>query len=199
MIASLEGRLLRRLPQRVTIDVGGVGYAVEIPLSTYYVLPPEGQRVLLLTHLHLQDDALRLFGFATVAEREMFLCLISVSRIGPKAAMGILSGIGVAELRAAVLEANVARLARIPGVGKKSAERLALELKEKVVALDGLDGPPSTAPRPEPDDQIRADALSALLNLGYHRQQAEKALADAWARGEHGLEAVLRAALNSLT
>lgn len=201
MIASLEGVLSVREPQRALIDVGGVGYLLEIPLSTYYSLPPLGERVRLHTYLHVQEDALRLFGFATAGEREMFLRLISVSRIGPKVAVGILSGIGVAELRAAVLAGDVARLSRIPGVGAKSAERLVVELKEKVLALEGEAAPEAKTPEAGeklPED-IRRDALSALINLGYRRSEAERAIGEAAGKGAAELEAVLRLALRRLT
>jgi Holliday junction DNA helicase RuvA len=198
MIASLEGRLAQRSPQRAVLDVGGVGYLVEIPLSTYYALPAEGQPVRLHTCLHVQQDALRLFGFATLAEKEMFLRLTSVSRIGPKVAVGILSGIGVAELRAAVLAGDVTRLARIPGVGAKSAERLVVELREKVLAIEGLEGVPAAEVRPETDELLQ-DALSALLNLGYRRGQAERALREASGRPHGELGSILREALRKLT
>jgi Holliday junction DNA helicase RuvA len=201
MIAHLEGRLSQRSPQRAVVDVGGVGYLVEIPLSTYYVLPAEGQSVRLHTYLHVQEDALRLFGFATLAEREMFLRLISVARIGPKVAVGILSGIGAAELRAALLAGDVARLARIPGVGVKSAERLVVELREKVLALDrsmeGLEERPQEAAGLA--GELRRDALSALLNLGYRRAQAERALSEVAAGDLADLETILREALRRLT
>jgi len=197
MIASLEGRLTRRQPQRVVIDVGGVGYLVEIPLSTYYALPPEGERVRLHTYLHVQEDALRLYGFATAGEREMFRRLISVSRIGPRVAVGILSGIGVAELRSAILAQDMARLARIPGVGAKSAERLVVELREKVLSLEGLEEPrPEAAPGGE---EARRDALSALLSLGYRRAEAERALREAVRLGAADVEGLLREALRGLT
>jgi Holliday junction DNA helicase RuvA len=197
MIGSLEGNLSEVSPQRVVIDVGGVGYQVEIPLSTYYALPEPGRRVRLHTHLHVQEDALRLFGFASLAEREMFLRLISVSRVGPKVAVGILSGIGVRELREAILAGDVARLSRIPGVGAKSAERLVVELKDKVLTVAGM--AEGEAPQPEaaaaPEDEVRRDALSALLNLGYNRGLAERVL-----RGvaSNDLQSVLREALRKL-
>jgi Holliday junction DNA helicase RuvA len=198
MIASLEGRLLQRSPQRAVIDVGGVGYLVEISLATYYALPPEGERVRLHTWLHVQEDALRLFGFATGAEREMFLRLTSVSRVGPKVAVGILSGIGVADLRAAILAGDVARLSRIPGVGAKSAERLVVELKEKVLTIEGLEkAVPERAGQPA--EGMRQDALSALLNLGYRRQEAERALRETASEAAENLEAILRRALRRLT
>ncbi len=198
MIASLEGRLTQRSPQRAVVEVGGVGYLVEIPLSTYYRLPAEGERVRLHTWLHVQADALRLFGFASVAEKEMFLRLTSVARIGPKVAVGILSGIGVAELRAAVLAGDVARLSRIPGVGAKSAERLVVELKEKVLAIEGLGEEAPAAAGEGPAAELRRDALSALLNLGYRRQAAERALREAGSQGDD-LESLLREALRRLS
>jgi len=199
MIASLEGRLRERTPQRAVVDVGGVGYLVEIPLSTYYALPAAGQSVRLHTYLHVQQDALRLFGFATVPEREMFLRLISVSRVGPRVALGILSGIGVAELRAAVLTGDVARLSRIPGVGAKSAERLVVELREKVLAVAGFEEPPSPAAAAEGQEGERRDALSALLNLGYKRAEAERAVREASRAGAGSVESILREALRKLT
>jgi len=185
VISSLEGRLAGKIPGQVVIEVGGVGFLVDIPLSTYYALPPEGERVRIHALLHVQEDALRLFGFATVAEKAMFIKLTQVSRIGPKLAVGILSGIGVAELRRAILAGDVAALSRIPGVGAKSAGRLVVELKDKVVVLEGA-GEAEAEAGPGVDgvsgifeEKAGKDALSALMNLGYRKADAEKALREA--------------------
>lgn len=165
MIAYLKGTILRKLPHMVVIDVGGIGYAASIPLSTYFKLGEIGQPAELLIHTHLSDSALSLFGFFAAEERDLFLKLIGISGIGPKAAMHILSGIDPAELEDAVRRTDVARISRVPGIGKKTALRIAMELqdkiekKEKVLAAGG--------------SQEKEDLCSALMNLGFRRKEIE--------------------------
>jgi Holliday junction DNA helicase RuvA len=175
MISFLRGRVHDKHPNRVTVDVGGVGYEVHVPLSTFYSVGDEGEDVSLRVYTHVREDALQLYGFLTDLERQLFERLIGISGIGPKLAIVVLSGMETRELLTAVQRADVARLTTIPGIGKKTAERIVLELKDRltqiaVPAAAGTAAPPSSA------DQLRTDLLSALLNLGYHRQQAEKAI-----------------------
>lgn len=172
MISHLRGRLLSLTPELAVVDVHGVGYAVSLPLPTYYELQklPAGAEVSLFVHTHVREDALALYGFWTERERALFERLITVSGVGPRLARAILSGLPPEVLLAALAAGDVARLTRIPGVGRKTAERLVLELREKAAELAAA---PITAP--EPGDE---DLLVALVNLGYRRADAEKALAD---------------------
>jgi len=196
MIALLTGELSYKAPDHIIVDVGGVGYRLQIPLSSFYRLPETG-RVRLHVHTHVSDDAIRLFGFLSREEKEMFGLLIGVSGIGPKLAVNILSGIPVGELRLALAQADLKRLAAIPGIGKKTAERLVLELREKLGALEGT--PTATAlPATAPAGPLE-DALSALVNLGYKEPQAKKALAALEVAPGAGLEEILKAALRVLT
>lgn len=195
MIGRLSGVLLESRPDHALVDVGGVGYEVSVPLGTYTALPPEGQRVTLHVHTHVREDALLLFGFATPEERRLFERLLSVSGIGPRVALTVLSGLPLPELVAAIAAQDARRLATIPGVGKKLAERLGLELKEKLSDL--VPGPPLRGAVPR--TSAAADAVDALLNLGYRPAQAEAAVtAAAREAGEHDLSALLQAALRSL-
>lgn len=200
MIGSLTGRLARRSPERVLLDVGGVGYDVRIPLSTFYALTAAGESTVVLhVHTHVRDDALELFGFFTEQERTAFEKLIAISGVGPRLALAILSGIGVDELRTAVARRDHDRLERIPGVGKKTAERVLLELRDRFAAPagpGGAGGAPADAPE---RDAVREDALSALVNLGYSRQVASRAVGRVLDDGPTtGIEGVLKAALASL-
>jgi Holliday junction DNA helicase RuvA len=170
VIAHLRGRLLRKDTQEAVVDVGGVGYRVTIPLSTFYRLGGDGDDVSLLTYTHVREDALALYGFLTGREQALFERLIAVSGVGPKLAVNILSGIEAPELVDALRTSDVSRLTRIPGVGKKTAERLVLELKDKMQGLDA----PTEAPTPPRGGQ-KDDLLSALLHLGYSRPEAERA------------------------
>ena len=198
MIAQLSGRLTVKSPERAVLDVGGVGYACTIPLTTYYRLPPEGEQVNLLVYTHVREDTIALYGFSTVEERELFVLLIAVSRIGPRLARNILSGLPAEELRAALAGGDAERLARIPGVGLKTAERMIVELKDKAALAESAaaqdDGHPPV------DDTISGDCLSALVNLGYRRAEAARAVEAA--RSEVGaeapFEALLKRALQSL-
>jgi Holliday junction DNA helicase RuvA len=174
MIAQLRGSLLDKAPSRVILDVGGVGYDVQVPLSTFYVIGDSGSAVSLRIHTHVREDVIALYGFATSLEHDLFERLIAISGVGPKLALAVLSGIEPAELVRAVRMQDVARLTAIPGVGKKTAERISLELKDRLPATLTTAGEPRTAA--SPDDQLRTDLLSALLNLGYQRAAAERAM-----------------------
>ncbi len=191
MIGFLEGEILDKSPGQVLVRVGGVGYQVYISLQTFYSLPDPPGTVALRIHTRVQDDALELFGFADQDEKDVFLQLLTIPRIGPRMALNILSGISTEELREALAASDVKRLASIPGVGRKSAERITLELKDRLAA-----GPPTR--RAAPRDRERTDALSALLNLGYSKNLAEKALDKAQAHGAHTLEDLLRLSLKYL-
>jgi Holliday junction DNA helicase RuvA len=171
VIASISGTLSEKAPGRLIVDVGGVGYDVQVPLSTFYVLGEPGAQVSLRVHTHVREDVIALYGFATTLEQDLFERLIAISGIGPKLAIAVLSGIEPADLIRAVRTQDVARLTAIPGVGKKTAERIGLELKDRLPAL-----PAAVGPGQPPEDQLRADLLSALLNLGYQRAAAEKAI-----------------------
>jgi Holliday junction DNA helicase RuvA len=198
MIARLHGTVLDKDPGRVVVDVHGVGYSVQVPLSTYYELGDVGAEVRLRVHTHVREDALLLYGFLTALEQQMFEHLITINGIGPKLAVAVLSGIEARELVTAVQRADVARLVRVPGVGRKIAERLVLELKDR---LGPLAVPEQVTPSAEtPADRMRADLLSALQNLGYHRPLAEKAVEAVLAvPGERpSLEHALRGALREL-
>ena len=170
MIAQIHGRLLRKGPQEAVVDVGGVGYRVTIPLSTFYRVGEPGAEVTLLTHTHVREDTLALFGFLTPVEQALFERLIAVSGVGPKLAVSVLSGIEAPELVAALRTGDVARLTRIPGVGKKTAERLVVELKDKMQDL-----PSSEAALVGPS-AASDDVVSALVHLGYARPEAERAV-----------------------
>jgi Holliday junction DNA helicase RuvA len=198
MIAFLRGRLHEKHPNRLTVDVHGVGYDVFVPLSTFYRLPDAGGEVSLRVHTHVREDAISLFGFASALELQIFEWLIGVSGIGPKLALAVLSGIEPQDLVAAVQQGDVARLTAIPGVGKKTAERIGLELKDRLPLAIAVEAQPSAAA----DDagNLRSDLLSALLNLGYHRAFAEKAVGRALKLpGEATFEARLKQALGELT
>ncbi len=177
MIASLNGILRSKSPTEVLIEVNGVGYAVSIPLSTFERLGELNSHVVLLSYLHVREDALQLFGFATEEERYLFKLLISISGIGPKIAQGILSGIGARELRSHIATGNIGALTSIPGVGRKTAERLIVELRDKIGKMELA----ATSPFGMTDDPggIRTEALLAMTSLGYTRQVAEKALRQA--------------------
>ena len=198
MIAFLTGRLIEKHPNRVIVDVGGVGYDVQVPLSTFYALGDSGANVALRVHTHVREDALALFGFATPLELTLFERLIAISGIGPRLALAVLSGIEPAELVRAVRGQDLARLTAIPGVGKKTAERISMELKHRLTpALEAEAGAvPATAAEPS----ISTDVLSALLNLGYQRGPAEKAIAAVvTSRPDVPVEQCLREALRVLT
>ena len=200
MIAHLKGILLKKTTQSIIIDVGGVGYEVSVPLSTFYGLPDREERVSLQVYTHVRDDALTLFGFSTRLEKDLFLMLISVSGIGPKLAVNVLSGIGPQDLLEAIANGDALRLQAIPGVGKKTAERIALELKDRAAkALGETDIPPVAAPKGK-ERLIMDDAFSALVNLGYSAKSAKMAVDKAKSRvGEMTLEGLIREALRTLS
>jgi holliday junction DNA helicase RuvA len=193
MIVSLTGTLIRKLPTEVTIDVQGVGYGVSIPLSTYEAIGDVGETVTLLTYLHVREDVLHIFGFAKEEERMLFRLLIAVSGIGPKMAQGILSGISPGELRSNLLQGNLTALTAIPGVGKKLAERLVVELREKIAKQESDFSPARDAEPP-----VKTEAILGLTSLGYHRLAAEKAVRQALAEMNGGtptVEGLLKKAL----
>jgi Holliday junction DNA helicase RuvA len=197
MIAFLRGRVLDKFPNRIILDVSGVGYEVHVPLSTYYEIGEAGSDVSLRVHTHVREDTLQLFGFLTPLEQLLFERLIGISGIGPKLAVAVLSGIDSRELVVAVQRADVARLTRIPGVGKKTAERIVLELKDRL--KDVAPAPEAEGAQPSTGDRLRNDLISALENLGYHRPLAEKAV-DASHKSDGGatFEDALRSALREL-
>ena len=195
MIAHLRGTILEKHPNRVVVEAGGVGYDVAVPLSTFYGLGEHGGPVALRVHTHVREDAISLFGFATALELDLFERLISISGIGPKVGLAVLSGIEPAELIAAIERGDLARLTAIPGVGKKTSERIVLELKDRLPKAQAAAAAGTTAA-----PVLRDDLLSALINLGYHRPLAEKAV-DAALRAagrDAGFEATLKHALREL-
>lgn len=195
MIALLRGSLLDKAPSRLIVDVSGVGYEVLVPLSTFYAVGEPGSIVTLRVHTHVREDLIALYGFLTTLEQDLFERLIAINGVGPKLALAVLSGIEPADLIRAVRTQDVARLTAIPGVGKKTAERIGLELKDRLPAAAAAAGP--ARPPASPADQLRDDLLSALVNLGYHRPVAEKAVdktlhGTAAVRFEDALKQVLR-------
>jgi len=199
MIASLTGRLASKHPGGVIIDVQGVGYDVLIPLSTYYQLSDSNQTVTLTIYTHVREDAIQLFGFSTPREKEAFLMLLGVSGIGPKLALSVISSLSVDDLAAAIRNDDQKVLASVPGIGKKSAGRLALELKDKVEKL-GVAADHRAAKAAEPSSKLMNDALSALTNLGYKASDVKdvvKQVLDG-RNGETPLQDLIRAALQEL-
>jgi Holliday junction DNA helicase RuvA len=196
VIARLAGTLAEKTPGRIIVDVQGVGYDVQVPLSTFYALGEPGASVSLRVHTHVREDVIALYGFATGLELDLFERLIAISGIGPKLALAVLSGMEPPDLVRAIKGQDVARLTSIPGVGKKTAERIGLELKDRLP--QALQAAADAAKPPAPEDQLRADVLSALLNLGYQRVPAEKAIekvvkSTPEPRFDEALRAVLRA------
>ena len=204
MIAYLSGNLLSKQANTCIIDITGVGYEVIIPLSTFYDLEDVGSNVQLRIYTHVREDALQLYGFKTARERELFLRLISVSGIGPKLGITMLSGMSADEIIASIRTNNLARLTSIPGVGRKTAERLVIELRDKIAALSSpaLEeefAAQSGAGALTSEDAVRDDALSALINLGYQKASAEKAINTAISEGgDISVEMLLRRALRTL-
>jgi len=197
MIAQIRGQLIEKRPGVVIVETQGIGYQVFVSLSTFYDLPETTQGVRLHTYTHVREDLLQLFGFSTFLEKEIFQILIGVSGIGPKLALNILSGIAPAELIASLQAEDVARLTTIPGVGRKTAERLVFDLKEKIGKIAVRDEAPKEAKRKK--DQVVEDVVSALVNLGYRKNQAEAVVEQVWRqRPEASLEEVLKASLRAL-
>lgn len=197
MIGHLRGHLADKRPNQVLVDVHGVGYQVAIPLSTFYALGELHEEVTLLVHTHLREDSIALYGFLTAREKHFFELLLAASGVGPVLALKILSGMSVEDLVPAIRAGDLVRLTRIPGVGRKTAERIVVELRDKLAAME----------TPEPEragtagrTQLEADVISALLNLGYERRNAEKAVEDVQSNGPNAsFEDLLRAALQQLS
>ena len=200
MIAMLSGKIAYKGISHVVVDAQGVGYRVFIPLTTFYALPEADQAITLHIHTSVKEDAIHLFGFYTREERELFQLMISVSGIGPKVALNILSGISSAELLEAISAGNLTRLMAIPGIGRKMAERLILELKEKVMKQMAADAIPAADAKQKQAEMMREDALSALMNLGYKagaaRDALEKAARDL--KEEPAMDQLLKKALKIL-
>ncbi len=198
MISTLQGTLVSKSPMEVVVDVGGVGYGLQIPLSTYEAIGNVNSDVRLFTYLHVREDSLQLFGFATDEERALFRLLVSVNGIGPRMAQGILSGSSVNEIRDHIVQGNLSALTTIPGIGKKIAERMIIELREKIVRAESA--APVQAGTTEYQSHVRSEALLALLSLGYARSVAERALRAAIqeSEGSHvSVEALIKAALRA--
>lgn len=196
MIAFISGSLLSKSTESVVIDTGGVGYEVFIPLSTYYKLPHENARISLIVHTQVKEDAITLYGFLTHEEKALFKLLISVSGVGPRLARNILSGIAAPELVSCISRQDQARLSSIPGIGGKTAERLIVELKDKIKNIA------QSMPQPhEEPDKSSVDVVSALTNLGYKTQQAEHAVKAARSRlsGGAAFEELLKESLKMLS
>jgi Holliday junction DNA helicase RuvA len=196
VIARLAGKLAAKSPTEILVDVGGVAFALSIPLSTFERLADVGTQVSVYTHLHVREDALQLYGFFTEEERELFRTLISVNGIGPKMAQGILSGIPVADLKSHILSGNSGALTAIPGVGRKIAERLVVELRDRISKSAGTSFPEGTSAMN--GSRVRSEALLALTSLGYNRAAAEKAIRGAVqesVEAEHSVESLIKAAL----
>jgi len=202
MIAYLSGKLLSKQANTVIIDVGGIGYEVTIPLSTFYDLEETDSAVSLRIYTHVREDTLQLFGFKTARERELFLQLITVSGIGPKLGITLLSGMSADDLIGAIRTNNLARLNSVPGIGKKTAERLVIELRDKIIKLSSPELEEDFASKQEAEpasDAVYNDALSALVNLGYQKAVAEKALKSAVQEGTaNTVQALLRKSLQLL-
>ena len=192
MIAHLRGRLIAKHPNQVVVEAAGVGYDVNISVPTFSELPAVGAEVALHVHTHVREDSIALFGFLRPAEKQLFERLISVSGIGPKLGITILSGMPADEMVGAIRGNDVARLTRIPGIGKKTAERMVLELRDKLQDF-------GAAPAASPVSPIEEDVLSALVNLGYQRPAAERALAKVAAGSRQSFETLFRGALAVLS
>jgi Holliday junction DNA helicase RuvA len=195
MIAQLQGTLAHKSPEQLIVDVHGVGYLVLVSLNSFYRLPEPGKAVRLLVHTHVREDALQLFGFLDQIEKDMFLLLNGVSGIGPRLALNILSGSPLDQLLEALEAGDVVRLVAIPGVGKKTAERLVLELRDKVKQARAARG---EAPAGAAGGDLE-EAISALVNLGYRRNEAERAAKAAKAEGAGEIETLIRGALKRLS
>ena len=195
MIGHLRGRLIDKRPNQVLLDVGGVGYQVQIPLSTFYALGELHGEVTLLVHTHLRQDVLALYGFLTAREKQFFEMLIAASGVGPGLALKILSGMSVDELLPAIRKGDLVQLTRIPGVGRKTAERIVVELRDKLAAMEIPE-----VEKPTSRTALESDVISALLNLGYERRAVERAVGEAQRNSAGGsFETLLRAALQQLS
>lgn len=197
MIALLTGLIAHKSPDHIILDVQGVGYRVHIPFSTYYELPEEGGAASLHIHTSVREDAILLYGFRTRLEKSFFQLLIAVSGVGPKLARDILSNIQPGPLAQALAQSDLGKLSTIPGIGKKTAERLVLELKDKVSKLD-LSALPVSGARRLPAEDVVEDVISALLNLGYKEPHVRKALAALDVSGDISVEGLLKQVLKTL-
>jgi Holliday junction DNA helicase RuvA len=196
MITFLHGTVVDKQPTRLVLDVGGIGYEVFIPLSSYDRLPPAGESCTILTHDYIREDTHQLFGFVTGAERKLFTQLLGISGIGPRLALSALSGLSVRELRVAVVDGDVRRLSTISGLGKKTAERIVVELRHKMGEADALEAV-AGVPAGEEKDQTARDAVMALIALGYRQADAQKMVSTVVRGAERPLvvEEVIRKAL----
>jgi holliday junction DNA helicase RuvA len=192
MIGSLRGRIASKTPPQLVVDVGGVGYELEAPMSTFFLLPAVGEDVRLLTHMVVREDAQLLYGFGTDAERRLFRSLLKVSGIGPKIALALLSGISVEGFAHCIQNQDVAALTRVPGIGRKTAERLLIEMKDR---LNGAESAPGMAPAP-PGSSPEAEAFGALVALGYKPAEASRLLKSVEG-GTQSTEEIIRRALQS--
>lgn len=196
MIAHISGTLAQKIPGEAIIDVGGIGYQVFIPLNVFYGLPEIGAAVTLQIYTHVREDALQLFGFQDPAEKQLFLLLLGVSGIGPRLAVNILSGIPTQELSRALKEGDQVRLVAIPGVGRKLAERMIVELKDRFATIAPAGAESAKA---DGSSQLLLDAVSALVNLGYKRPEAEKMVREVLKKGAPSLENVLKETLRRMS
>ena len=196
MIAQLSGTLAHKMPGEVVVDVGGVGYQIYIPLSVFYSMPGIGAPVSLYIHTHLREDALQLFGFQEPRDKQIFMLLNGVAGIGPKLAVNILSGISTDELAQAIRDGDQLRLVSIPGVGRKLAERMLVELRDKLTALRTQPTESATSGK---GPQLMQDAVSALVNLGYRQAEVEKNVRDALHAGKQSLEDVIKDVLRRMS
>src|SRR5271168_2670029 len=193
MIGQLRGRLAEKRPNQVLVDVGGVGYLVQVPLSSYAALGELHTEITLLVHTHVREDALALYGFVSSREKHLFELLLSASGVGPSLALKILSGMSIEELVPAIRKGDLAQLVRIPGVGKKTAERIVVELRDKLAVID-IPG----AGKPATKSQLESDVASALVNLGYDDRSVENAIEKSRGAGNADFESLLRASLQIL-
>ncbi len=187
MIGSLRGRLLSKKPDNILVEACGVGYHVHVPLTLLSEMPREGEEIFLHVHTHVRDDALQLYGFGAEEEKRIFTTLLGISGIGPKMALNVLSGLSLAEFHAALETEDVAMLCRVPGLGKKTAHRLILELREKLPSGYGS------------ADRVFNDALSALMNLGYKKNVAQGFLEQVYSQGQTDIETLIREALKLMS
>jgi Holliday junction DNA helicase RuvA len=198
MIALLTGRIASRTPDAVILDVNGVGYRVQIPFSTFFALPEDGTILTLNIHTHVKEDAINLYGFLTPEEKQFFQMLLTVSGVGPKLAKDILSNIQPEELAAALCRGDINRLSAIPGIGRKTSERLILELKEKVLKLGLAAGGSKSSQHAAATPSVRDDVASALINLGYKEALVSKTLAELDTDNDTPMETILKLALKRL-
>ena len=198
MIAHLTGKLTHKSPVAIIIDVNGVGYQVFVPLSTFYALPELESKISLGIHTHMREEALKLFGFYTIDEKRIFEKLITINKVGPKLALTILSGMPPADILSTIDSNDIVKLSTIPGIGRKTAERLILEMRDK---LDGLSLDFVVTKDPGPEKGLFDDALSALVNLGYKKSQAEQTLKKVYAEkvGNASIENFIKDSLNLLS